>query len=520
MNALITHRGSSALWGRVGASVLLASCLVSACTNATDPEAELRLEAISETSLTGVVGEQVTPTPSVRALSRTGQPMPGVRVAFTTTGGGNVATDVGITDSDGIATAGAWTLGPLARTYTVSARSSGVAAVVFSAIARPGPVAFLQPVSGDQQRGNTGETLSQPLRVRASDAFNNSVAQVPVSFTVISGNGTIDSNVVLTDTNGYASRSWTLGMEGGVQMVRAQTGGVFIVLTAVACDAACQAVQILFESNGSFYRTSIFGHTIRLTNSFNDFNPAVSADGRRVAFQRSRADGTRDLHIMNADGSNVVLRAYDFHSPSWSPDGRQLAVARGMWCFYDCAIYVLSADDDGSNPKEIASGAARPAWSPDGTRIAFVSLSGDDGYHALHVMNTDGSDVAVISPRDAGSIDRPSWSPDGTRIAFSKCINDGCDIYVADGLAVRKLTSVGNAHDPAWSPDGTMIAIARWTFGLGDLMSSIAWVDARTGGAPVEIVPAGWTPVWLPAPPASRVRYPSSMSSVRAPLLR
>ena len=442
--------------------------------------------------------------------------MPGVRVAFTTTGGGNVVNDVAITDSDGIATAGAWTLGPLTDTYTVSAQSSGVAAVVFSAIARPGPVAFLQPVSGNQQRGNTGETLSQPLRVRASDAFNNSVAQVPVSFTVLSGNGTIDGNVVLTDANGIASRDWTLGMAGGVQMARAQTSGVFIVLTAVACDAACQTVQVLFEAGGNFYRTSIFGHTTRLTNSFSDFNPALSADGRRLAFQRYGGTNYGDLYVMNADGSNVVLREYDFHSPSWSPDGRQLAVAKGQ-CFYHCAIYVLSADDDGSSPKAIATDAARPAWSPDGTTIAFVSLSGDDGYHALHVMNPDGSDVFVISPRDAGSIGRPSWSPDGTQIAFSKCINGGCDIYVADGLAVRKLTSVGNAHEPAWSPDGTMIAIARGTFELGDWVSSIAWVDAQAGGAPYEIVPWGSTPVWLPTPPASRVRQPSGASGVRAP---
>src|SRR5688572_12593498 len=107
MKRRITHRGTSALLGRFGASVLLASGLVSACTNTTDPDAELRLEAISETRLTGVVGEQVTPTPSVRALSRTGQPMPGVHVAFTTIGGGHVVNDVAITDSDGIATAGA-----------------------------------------------------------------------------------------------------------------------------------------------------------------------------------------------------------------------------------------------------------------------------------------------------------------------------------------------------------------------------------------------------------------------------
>ena len=506
MNPLFTHRGSLTFVGRAGASVVMASCLVCGCTNATDPAEEIRLEAISPVSLSGLVGQQVTPVPSVRVTSASGRPVPGLHVSFTTTGG-NVANDLATSDSNGVATAGTWTLGTAARTYTVSAHSSGLAAVVFTAIAEPGPLASLQPVSGDQQSGNTGETLPVPLRVRAVDAFNNQLPGIPVVFSVASGNGTIDGDTVLTDATGHAtSGTWTLGAIGGAQTARAQAGGAQAVFAAVACDPTCQSVQLLFIREGVFYRTNLGGHTTVIAGSGRDHSPALSADGRRLAFMRSEDNGSA-LYVMSANGSGLVRRATDFHSPAWSPDGRQLAVAQGD-CVYNCGIFLISADEDGSSPKRIAGlYAALPAWSPDGAKIAFVSLSGDDGYHALHVMNADGSNVVVISPQDNGVIGRPSWSPDGTQIAFSKCMNSGCDIYVADGLAVHKLTSVGDAHEPAWSPDGTRIAIARWSFTWDDVFtSSVALVDAQNGGDPVEIVAPGWSPLWLPAQPASRVR--------------
>lgn len=158
-------------------------------------------------------------------------------------------------------------------------------------------------------------------------------------------------------------------------------------------------------------------------------------------------------------------------------------------------MFLLFVDEESEPPIHVASDAAQPAWSPDGTKIAYVSLSGDDGYHELHVMNADGSGVTPITRRDEGAIYRPTWSPNGQRIAFSKCTRGGCTIFAvnSDGSELVQLTMAGSSFGPAWSPDGTRIA---FTLG-GSWPGGIAYV-AADGGDPTMIVSSGHSPAWRP----------------------
>ena len=104
-------------------------------------------------------------------------------------------------------------------------------------------------------------------------------------FAVTSGNGTIAGDTVLTDAFGHAtSGSWTLGATGGAQTVRAQAADAHAEFTAVACDTTCQTSLLLFIRDGVLYRTTITGHTTVITGGRRDHSPALSADGRRIAF--------------------------------------------------------------------------------------------------------------------------------------------------------------------------------------------------------------------------------------------
>ena len=496
------RRCLSGVLSEVRAAVLVAATLIGGCSSPTDTPDALRLEALTATSLAGTVGEDVTPAPVVRVTNAAGQPMEGIAVSFQVGGGGHVANASAQTDAGGSATAGRWELGTVARPHTVIARAGDSPKVVFTAIAKPGPVAEIARGGGDAQTALVRARLSSPLRVAITDRFGNPVSPVSVTFAVISGGGSIEGSTAMTASDGIASSgAWTLGPTLGAQQVRAQAEGAQTVFTAYACDESCR--QLLFVRGGHIFITTLLGNDARQLTSDKyqvAFDPAWSADGRRIAFARFDANGMPEIYLMDADGSSVVRRAAGFHSPTWSPDGRRLAVSQDG-CLYSCEMFLLSVEEDGTPPVHVASMAADPAWSPDGKRIAFVSLSGDDGFHELQVMNADGSGVESITLRDYGAIYRPAWSPDGRRIAFSKCLSGGCNIFTvnSDGTGLVQLTTVGNAFGAAWSPDGRRIGFTLSRYSAGRSEPLVAYIAADGGGdsTPIVVSP-GHSPAWRP----------------------
>lgn len=66
-------------------------------------------------------------------------------------------------------------------------------------------------ISGDNQKGLPGEKLIAPIKVKVVDSFDLAESKVPVYFTVLNGDGSVQTNKVLTDANGFAETYWTLG---------------------------------------------------------------------------------------------------------------------------------------------------------------------------------------------------------------------------------------------------------------------------------------------------------------------
>src|SRR5439155_1546837 len=125
--------------------------------------------------------------------------------------------------------------------------------------------------------------------------------------------------------------------------------------------------------------------------------------------------------------------ANDFE-PAWSPDGNRIAFARFVGNAGD--VWVMNAD--GSNQVRLTTSAAddeEPAWSPDGSKILFKSTR--DGGAQIYVMNADGSGQHVLVT--SGDYDaEPSWSAVGTGHGPRR---DGHD------LACRSLPLVAEARD-------------------------------------------------------------------------
>jgi hypothetical protein len=92
------------------------------------------MSANSATSISSPPGSQVSERPSVVVYDQAGDPMSGVTVTFLPGGGGGMVTgERQVTNAQGVATVGGWTLGTTVGTYTLAASAGNLPQVTFTA---------------------------------------------------------------------------------------------------------------------------------------------------------------------------------------------------------------------------------------------------------------------------------------------------------------------------------------------------------------------------------------------------
>ncbi|HZQ09369.1 MAG TPA: hypothetical protein VFD70_22515 [Anaerolineae bacterium] len=208
--------------------------------------------------------------------------------------------------------------------------------------------------------------------------------------------------------------------------------------------------------------------TPTLTTLTSDLNsvqrPTWSADGKKLAFEVTDANGVTNVFVSDGDGKNrkqvTNANAYDGQA-SFNPSGDHLAFTSREGSQSD--IYSVALD--GSQLTRLTTDPAQdaqPAWSPDGNRIAFVSNR--SGVAQIWVMSADGSNPQRLTDIPSGA-EQPKWSPDGNWIAFvaytgSGAENDRRELYLLyapssagkeDQRAVIRLTQNDKDDtEPAW----------------------------------------------------------------------
>jgi Tol biopolymer transport system component len=217
---------------------------------------------------------------------------------------------------------------------------------------------------------------------------------------------------------------------------------------AVSPDGRTVAFNVGYE----LWAMDADGGNLRLLASDGN-NPAWSPDGSRIAYNaHSATSSSRDIHLMNPDGTNVVVLNNTFQvqetQPSWSPDGQRIAYRR-LENLGKSDIYVMNAD--GSNAADLlgyAGDESFPSWSPDGLSIAYVSTRCRAvdlypcGDNEVHVAAADGSTDRFVTSTLVEDM-RPSWSPDGSKLAFDSAETGDEEVYVmdADGKNRTQITS-------------------------------------------------------------------------------
>ncbi len=159
-----------------------------------------------------------------------------------------------------------------------------------------------------------------------------------------------------------------------------------------------------------------------------NMSPAISPDGRFVAYLSEKDLFSVDLFLANAETGEVV---------------RKLTSANS-----DPHIEALRYID--------SSGT----WSPDSRFFAYSVIAGGD--NRLIIVDAENGDVTRrIDPgSNIGALSNPSWSPDGRYIAFSGMVEGLSDLFVYDleTSSLRRLTDDKHADlQPNWSPDGRSI---------------------------------------------------------------
>jgi dipeptidyl aminopeptidase/acylaminoacyl peptidase len=142
-------------------------------------------------------------------------------------------------------------------------------------------------------------------------------------------------------------------------------------------------------------------------------------DGKHIVVSRGE-DDSEVLYRLDADGSDPRrLSSSDAaaEDPAVSPDGKQIAYVAipGV-----SGVDLFVAGADGSDAKRLTHGddfEGDPAWSPDGRRIAFVRGYDLDVQSDLYVTRADGTHVRRLT-HGSDVEESPSWSPDGAWIAY------------------------------------------------------------------------------------------------------
>jgi Tol biopolymer transport system component/DNA-binding winged helix-turn-helix (wHTH) protein len=285
------------------------------------------------------------------------------------------------------------------------------------------------------------------------------------------------------------------------------------------------------------------GLTLPPADAVGDHSPAVSPDGRSVAFIRD-ASGATDVHVVPIGGGQarrITFDEADLTGVDWTARGRALVFASDRAGGY--SLWRVGAE--GGEPQLVAGGAARlkhpvaardldrvvyeswqyeidiwrvglrggqvgqvgrpvietselwnlyPQVSPDGTRVAYVSTQ--SGSHELWLAAADGSGRRQLTEfgrenlaQSRGtSVRAPRWSPDGQRLVFAAHRGGRVDVYIlaVDSGALTAMTSDQAVEvAPSWSADGR-----RVYYSVRDGDRSNVWArDSAGANAPVMAVP-------------------------------
>ena len=246
--------GTTAGVNRLAATSGAVTPAVFTATAVAGPAARMTLQAGGNQS--APIGTAVAVAPSVRITDANNNVVAGVSVAFAVaTGGGTVSDATPVTNTDGVAAVGTWTLGavPGANTLTATSGSLTGSPVTFTATALAGAPGNVVKFAGDAQTAVAGSNVAVAPSVRVTTSNGLPLQGISVTFSVTTGGGSVTSAVAATNDNGVAAvGSWKLGNTAGSNSLTATVASLApVTFTATGSAGSAAAIAINGGNNQS-----------------------------------------------------------------------------------------------------------------------------------------------------------------------------------------------------------------------------------------------------------------------------
>jgi eukaryotic-like serine/threonine-protein kinase len=182
--------------------------------------------------------------------------------------------------------------------------------------------------------------------------------------------------------------------------------------------------------------------------------PAVSPDGRRVAVDRSRADTTGDIWII--DGTSSTRLTFDDRnesSPIWSPDGREIIY--GVQRSPESVELRRQRLGEASRPvfeTEAGRNVAATDWSDDGRYLAMEELDRLFDVLVWSLAERKWISIAATPANEA----KGNFSPDGKWILYQSDESGRMEIYAQPfpPNGAKFQVSTGGGMTPRWLRSG------------------------------------------------------------------